>query len=449
VVDTSQSVRDASCSGVATDDESVLSEAAAFTEGAMDAASQEKYNRFFRWMLANGAEFSNLILKQYAPGHRGLLARRNIPPNHTFMSIPRALLITRELCLSSNIGQRLSRYDMETEEMVIAAFLLQERDDSNSKWQPYISSLPEDFSFMPVFYSNEFIAKWLKGSVAVGKIRECQKLLRTEYTQLCRVTLQWSFEEFAWASLVVLTRQFCITVEGEETTALVPLADLLNHKRPKESVWDYSDHDGGTFIVTSLVDIKKSHQIFDSYGCKCNSRLLVNYGFAVHENINTEAMFRLGLDQTDPLFPDHRKLLGMDELDIAITIEYAAAASRRCFAWLRIALANTLDVAALTAAAKGKAWIDDERSVLPLGRVNEIDVLRVLQIAARHALLAFDCSVEEDDQLLAEGGLDHLVGEDREKIDAVRNCIVVRRGEKQVVYIHFFRFFLHFLHVNS
>ena len=28
---------------------------------------------------------------------------------------------------------------------------------------------------------------------------------------------------------------------GKETTAMVPLADLLNHKRPKDTIWDYLD----------------------------------------------------------------------------------------------------------------------------------------------------------------------------------------------------------------
>jgi hypothetical protein len=54
--------------------------------------------------------------------------------------------------------------------------------------------------------------------------------------------------------------------------------DMLNHRRPKQTTWSYSQVMKG-FIIESLEDIPIGTQVFDSYGKKCNSRFLLNYGF--------------------------------------------------------------------------------------------------------------------------------------------------------------------------
>ena len=41
--------------------------------------------------------------------------------------------------------------------------------------------------------------------------------------------------------------------------------------------------------------------IFDSYGRKCNSRFLLNYGFVVEENDANELNISVMADQNDPL----------------------------------------------------------------------------------------------------------------------------------------------------
>lgn len=41
--------------------------------------------------------------------------------------------------------------------------------------------------------------------------------------------------------------------------------------------------------------------IFDSYGRKCNSRFLLNYGFVVDENDSNEVNITVTADLNDPL----------------------------------------------------------------------------------------------------------------------------------------------------
>lgn len=60
---------------------------------------------------------------------------------------------------------------------------------------------------------------------------------------------------------------------------------MLNHKRPRQTSWTYTDDKRG-FIIEAIEDIKRGEQVYDSYGKKCNSRFFLNYGFI---NLNNDA----------------------------------------------------------------------------------------------------------------------------------------------------------------
>jgi protein-histidine N-methyltransferase len=69
----------------------------------------------------------------------------------------------------------------------------------------------------------------------------------------------------------------------QQTDALVPLADMMNHRRPRDTSWTF-DNDQQSFVVESLRDLNLGEEVCDSYGKKCNSRYLLNYGFTVLNN---------------------------------------------------------------------------------------------------------------------------------------------------------------------
>ena len=83
--------------------------------------------------------------------------------------------------------------------------------------------------------------------------------------------------------MMVCSRIFGIEIEGVKTDGFVPYADMLNHKRPRQTAWTYTDDREG-FIIEALEDIKRGEQIYDSYGKKCNTRFLLNYGFINLDN---------------------------------------------------------------------------------------------------------------------------------------------------------------------
>ena len=48
-------------------------------------------------------------------------------------------------------------------------------------------------------------------------------------------------DDFIWARMIVCSRIFGIIMYGNKTDALVPIADMLNHKIPKMTSWSFSD----------------------------------------------------------------------------------------------------------------------------------------------------------------------------------------------------------------
>lgn len=74
---------------------------------------------------------------------------------------------------------------------------------------------------------------------------------------------------------------------------------MLNHRRPKQTAWSYSDEKKG-FIIESLEDIQRGDYVYDSYGKKCNSRFLLNYGFIVLDNDGNEVALKVSYKSDDP-----------------------------------------------------------------------------------------------------------------------------------------------------
>lgn len=123
------------------------------------------------------------------------------------------------------------------------------------------------------------------------QIEERNHAIAADYQSICNVVPSFnsicSLDEFKWARMCVCSRNFGLIVNGIQTAALVPYADMLNHYRPRETKWQFDDS-LQAFTVVSLQGIHTGDQVYDSYGRKCNHRFLLNYGFSVENNIETD-----------------------------------------------------------------------------------------------------------------------------------------------------------------
>lgn len=76
-----------------------------------EAEATEEDREFLSWLRENGATFPKLMWPVYRwpgqphDGERGVLVTEDIEPGECMFTIPCAVLLNREKCLSSAIGQ--------------------------------------------------------------------------------------------------------------------------------------------------------------------------------------------------------------------------------------------------------------------------------------------------------------------------------------------------------
>jgi histone-lysine N-methyltransferase SETD3 len=210
-----------------------------------------------------------------------------------------------------------------------------------------------------------------------------------------------------------------LTIQGRKTDGLVPLADLLNHRRPRETKWAFEDAVNG-FVITSLRALEGGQQVHDSYGRKCNSRFFVNYGFALDDNPDNEVSFTFSVPASDPFYAFRMRLLGGQasrEFSLNALFSHKDVQTREAFSFLRFLVARGSEVSVL---ATSKTFTVSD--IAPISTQNELRVLEYLRAFAQHALSEFDASLEQDTFILQNESLS----------EKQRNCIRMRRGEKLV-----------------
>jgi histone-lysine N-methyltransferase SETD3 len=60
--------------------------------------------------------------------------------------------------------------------------------------------------------------------------------------------------------MAVSSRIFGININKKKTDCFAPLADMLNHKRPRHTEWYYSDSHNA-FVIQALENIEKGEQV--------------------------------------------------------------------------------------------------------------------------------------------------------------------------------------------
>lgn len=328
-----------------------------------------------RWLEAGGLEHAGLVVRE-APAGRGVFAARPLAAGSVVARIPRPLLITREVAKASSIARQLRGLNVELSgtHAVLAAWLLVEDRDPHAPDRAYLDVLPRDLTSFPVYAPPEERAL-LAGSLTGEMLRELGETIDDDLAKLGRTRIGRGIDRAAltWARMCVGSRVFSVRIDGLDTYALVPFADLLNHRRDEAITWGY-DQAGEAFTLTARRDLAEGEEAYDSYGRKPNSRFLVQYGFCLDDNDDDQAELR---------FPASH----------IVTRDPTDGCSREMLAWLR------------------------QRHPEPAA------ARAVLARAVDAAVARFGSTIADDDALLAGGTL----------TPRARDFVRVRRGEKQVL----------------
>ena len=306
----------------------------------------KKYNIFKNWLINNGAIFSKNIDFPYSYGPFNLIGCKSISEieeNESILLIPKKLMIiSRELhylddFIDSIEEELFESHDIPTLYLTLNLYL--ENKKVNSFYRPYLDLILSNHNFL-----NDFTEENLKYFDDDENIIESINNTLYDINELYNVIKrsknndfkEMTKDEFFLSYSQVISRQFYI---DEKCVALIPLADLLNHKNilvhyefydSENYIFKYSSHYSldldinidirPTFIkeypVINLKEpnievikhskdkktveikendffsistskgeiIRKGDQVFNNYFNGGNKYLLKNYGFCLIDN---------------------------------------------------------------------------------------------------------------------------------------------------------------------
>ncbi|KAA0173913.1 hypothetical protein FNF27_04671 [Cafeteria roenbergensis] len=370
-------------------------------------------------------------------GYRGVVMARDVEAGEEILAVDRRCLITVEHGKATPVGQRMLMASpplrlSAAKHCYTVVFILLDQERGGSFFQPYYDALPKSFPSMPLFWPREQL-QWLKGSYILTQVADRRRNLEKDYHEICRVSpdfARFSLHRFTVMRMVVASRNFGIVVDGRKTDAMVPYGDMLNHLRPRETRWTFNRH-RQCFTIHATTGLRAGDQVYDSYGRKCNSRFLLNYGFTAEDNRDGETSrsldelwVRLAMPppQQDAWWNRKRVLLdgGVCTRGIRLAACNSHIGTREAFSFLRFAMAEGRDVSRLPYI--GRDILLGSKPIAPLSAENEAMVLRALAAACQEQLDGYERSVELDLAELASGTC--LRGSNR------RNALILLRGEK-------------------
>jgi protein-histidine N-methyltransferase len=209
---------------------------------------------------------------------------------------------------------------------LIQQYLLGER----SFWYPYIATLqqPEHISSwsLPAFWPDEDIAL-LTGTNLDGAAEATRKHARREYKAAHRLLREADFEGwqdyskvlYRWAICMFTSRSFrtalvlpkesldglpnAQTADADankwsigdwsvnDFSVLMPVFDIANHHVLARTEWRFTQADAGVGGAGVTMTVQQRYQagaqVYNSYGFKTNSELLLGYGFIIPKSVDS------------------------------------------------------------------------------------------------------------------------------------------------------------------
>jgi len=329
-----------------------------------------------------------------------------------------------------------ARLDLDAPKHVfLMLFMLTDMKQENSFFKPYYDILPQEMRNMPIFW-DEHELRWLEGSYMLTQIADRKEAIVEDYHAICEIAPEFAdiatAERFMWARMCVCSRNFGLIVNGVRTSAMVPHADMLNHYRPRETKWTF-DNLLQAFTITTLTEITGGAQIYDSYGQKCNHRFLLNYGFAIENNVEAdgfcpnEVSILFKLNDADPLYERKHTLFLRDGCSGGRRLRLCVARNEN-MSWalslLRIIVANEEEFEALLV-NQPFAYRTIKNVSRPISIENERKAMELFLNMLTAIERAFPRTLEEDAEALRHGNLAPFSNE--------RHALIQVKGEKVVL----------------
>ena len=250
------------------------------------------------WIKNNGGFVGNVYFKEYNK-ERGVFSKETIQSGDIPIKIPLSCIIHDGLGEKTKYGIIFNNNDhnqiINKKLSLIAIFMLEEMQQQDSFFSPYFNSLPDDVSNFPIFWSDNILFL-LRGSELFNAIQDRKREFINDYTTICNCCKgfdkHYSFEDFLYVRVLIGSRNFGITINGIKRSAMVPLADMLNHSQNQNVNWTFNNTNK-YFEMTANKHISNGTQLEDSYGEKNNIKMLIYYGFLIENNPRDSFSFNI------------------------------------------------------------------------------------------------------------------------------------------------------------
>ena len=352
--------------------------------------------------------------------------------------VPLDALMTLDLARNTHMGKfftpQLEKKLNSPHHSLLSTFMLNELDKGiNSKWKYYFDFLPVSYNNFPTFYGEKELSL-LKGTQFLELIKKKKREMKEDYDLLTNIIPGYSkydFNLFKKMREVISSRVFGVTIKGKKNDIIAPYADMLNHKRPRQTHWNFDDA-SNSFVIKGVSNVKKGQEVFDSYGIKCNSRFLLNYGFTVENNEDNEFKIILSLNESTPLFKEKITFLGGKNYTkkFSLVINNAESKISPFFSFLRFIFYN-------------KSNFKDVNTSKPISVENEIILFNKIKELMKNYLSKYPTTLDYD--------IDYL-NKNRKKLDFNEyNCYIIRIGEKKILnyYLNMANDILQLLNMNK
>ena len=189
-------------------------------------------------------------------------------------------------------------------DLVLAFFLAADFSRSDNPFHsPYYDTLPvgDDAPslMLPRCWSDAEIDACLRGSPLASEAKRTRAAVAADYATVTALAQEaaplpdgWPlFESFDWAVAIVSSRAFQLSTSTGEIDALVPVMDMLNHARPRQTRYDVVQVEGmasAALEVRTLRAAAGGAAVHITYGAKGSAQLLGMYGFAMVLNFEPD-----------------------------------------------------------------------------------------------------------------------------------------------------------------
>ncbi|KAJ7930101.1 SET domain protein [Mycena leptocephala] len=279
-------------------------------------SAEDALHELKEWLEHNGGYFHPHVHLQKVASGFSVVASESLPPDSKIVSCPFTLAITKHVALQalSVLLGSSSKTQMTgwSERQLISSYLSFHwiiGDDKSSTnvlaHLPYVKSLPSrDKLRTPLHFTAAELDR-LKGSNLYGATIDRDREWRTEWTEcqevIGKVNGEWG-DQFTWElyltaathlssrafSSTLISQNLSLTSPSVPEPILLPGVDSLNHARAEPVSWVQSYlgsgpiPDAGSCISLTLHNpAAAGAELFNNYGPKPNSELILGYGFSL------------------------------------------------------------------------------------------------------------------------------------------------------------------------